>query len=70
MIEINGSPPAQEEILQGAYPLARPLFLVVDRQRPLPGVATFLLFVLSPEGQAIIAESDFVPVRTPRALPR
>jgi len=69
VLEIDGSPPAQDEILRGAYPLARPLFLVVDRQRPRDAVASFLLFALSTEGQAIIAESDFVPVRPQQTRP-
>ena len=46
-----------------AYPISRPL-LMVTRGQPQGLVAEFLDFVLSPEGQKIVAKIDFVPVNS------
>jgi len=50
-----------DEVKSLAYPLARPIYLVIDRA---PGTALppkldeFLRFILSREGQAAIADAD------------
>lgn len=50
-----------EEVKSMAYPLARPVYMVIDRApgAPLPlKIAEFLRFVLSREGQEAIAAAD------------
>ena len=69
VLAIDGSPPTLAEILSGDYPLARPLFLMVNQAEVRPAVARFMRFVLSREGQQIMAASDFVPVRREAGSP-
>jgi phosphate transport system substrate-binding protein len=50
-----------EEVKSMAYPLSRPIYMVIDREpgKALdPQQAEFLAFVLSTEGQAIISQSE------------
>jgi len=58
---IEGFPPDQRSVRSGAYLLSRPLLLVTPA-RPDPDARRFVEFMLSPEGQAIVARK-FVPVR-------
>lgn len=61
--DVSGAPatlPEPAAIVSGAYPLARKLGIVVDRSKGRalsPALASFLRFVLSPAGQAVIARS-------------
>jgi len=58
-----------ENALSGKYPLARPLYIYVNKapNRPLdPLVREFLRFALSREGQEAVAKSGFTPV--PRSV--
>jgi phosphate transport system substrate-binding protein len=48
-------------VRSGAYLLSRPLLLVIPA-RPDPDARRFVEFMLSPEGQAIVARK-FFPVR-------
>lgn len=54
--------PAIENVRNGKYPISRPLFLYTNGS---PGglVEKFIDFVLSPEGQEIVLNTDFVPVK-------
>lgn len=54
--------PDAETILSGAYPVARPLYLYVDADAR-PEVREFMDWVLSDQGQAIVVEQGFVPVK-------
>jgi phosphate transport system substrate-binding protein len=50
-----------DEVKSMAYPLARPIYMVIDREPGAalpPKIAEFLRFVLSQEGQDAIAASD------------
>jgi phosphate transport system substrate-binding protein len=58
---INGYAPEPNNIRSGAYVLSRPLVLV-SVAHPPDEVKRFLQFMLSPEGQAIVARK-FVPIR-------
>lgn len=60
---IDGIAPTTEALAARRYPLHRPLLLVVRAERRTPQVRAFLEFLLSSEGQAIVAKHDFVPVR-------
>ncbi|MBU0502874.1 MAG: phosphate ABC transporter substrate-binding protein [Candidatus Omnitrophota bacterium] len=54
--------PAIENVINGKYPISRPLFLYTNSQ---PGGLTnkFIDFILSKEGQKIVVETDFVPIK-------
>lgn len=60
-----GSPavlPSVETVTSGEYPIARPLFMYT-RGEPTGVVKEFMDFVLSDEGQRIVLDLDFVPIR-------
>ncbi|MDR2709722.1 MAG: phosphate ABC transporter substrate-binding protein [Elusimicrobiota bacterium] len=50
-------------ILSGKYPISRPLFLYTKAD-PQGLVKSFIDFALSPDGQQIVVETDFVPLKT------
>ena len=52
-----------ENVINNAYPISRPL-LMVTRGQPQGLVARFIDFVLSAAGQKIVAQIDFVPVKS------
>ena len=54
--------PTVDHVLGGEYPISRPLFMFTNGE-PSDEVKRFLDFVLSPEGQAIVSQTDFVPVK-------
>lgn len=60
-LAIEGFPPDPRSVRSGAYLLSRPLLLVTPA-RPDPDARRFVEFMLSPEGQAIVARS-FITVR-------
>lgn len=54
--------PTIENVLNGKYPISRPLFLYTNGS-PLGLVKKFVDFVLSKEGQEIVLQTDFVPIK-------
>ena len=61
----NASPyftPTLETIVDNSYPISRPL-IMVSKGQPRGVTAKFINFVLSDEGQKIVAAIDFVPLR-------
>ncbi len=54
--------PTIDNVVNGAYPISRPLFIYTNGQ-PQGLVKKFVDFILSPEGQEIVLKTDFVPVR-------
>jgi phosphate transport system substrate-binding protein len=54
--------PKIENVLDGSYPLSRPLFIYTNGA-PAGDVEKFVSFILSFEGQKVVAETDFVPVK-------
>jgi phosphate transport system substrate-binding protein len=54
--------PSAETIKDGTYPLSRDLNLYTLGD-PSPDAETFIDFVLSDEGQTIVEDSGFVPIR-------
>ncbi|MGE5279880.1 MAG: phosphate ABC transporter substrate-binding protein [Deltaproteobacteria bacterium] len=54
--------PDVADIMSGSYPISRPLLMYTPGE-PKGVVRAFLDFVLSPEGQKIVAELDFVPIK-------
>lgn len=53
--------PSEETVRGGSYPISRPLFLY-SRNAPEGAVKAFLDFVMSPEGQVVVRQIDFVPL--------
>jgi phosphate transport system substrate-binding protein len=53
--------PTIENVVNGKYPISRPLFLYTNGQ-PQNLVKKFIDFTLSKEGQEIVKQTDFVPV--------
>ncbi|MDO8662502.1 MAG: PstS family phosphate ABC transporter substrate-binding protein [Candidatus Omnitrophota bacterium] len=54
--------PAIENVLNGKYPISRPLFVYTNGS-PTGSVKKFVDFILSKEGQDIVTATDFVPVK-------
>lgn len=54
--------PSIETVINGTYPISRPLFLYTNGQ-PKGVVKSFIDFILSPEGQKIVLQQDFVPIK-------
>jgi phosphate transport system substrate-binding protein len=54
--------PTIENVINGKYPISRPLFLYTNGE-PQGLVKKFIDFCLSKEGQEIVIKTDFVPVR-------
>ncbi|MCP4010476.1 MAG: phosphate ABC transporter substrate-binding protein [Proteobacteria bacterium] len=59
VLSIDGVAPSPDNIARGKYPLFRPLYLSVNYDADIESLK-FLLFVLSDEGQQIIAEQGTV----------
>jgi len=59
MISIDGVAPTQTNLANGTYKIFRPLFLVYspDAAQVRPGIAAFLEFAKSPEGQRVAASA-------------
>ncbi len=55
--------PSSQTASDGTYPLARPLYLYT-RETPTGAVAEFLDWVLGGEGQKLVHEIGYVPVKT------
>lgn len=53
--------PSIENVKSGKYPISRPLYLYTNGQ-PQKMAKDFIDFALSPQGQKIVVETDFVPV--------
>lgn len=53
--------PSEETVRSWAYPIVRPLFMY-SRGTPQGVVKAFLDFVMSPQGQAVVRQIDFVPL--------
>ena len=55
-------PPLMQNIVNGKYPISRPLFLYTKGE-PAGAVKDFVDFILSPAGQEAVIETDFVPLK-------
>ena len=54
--------PTIENVLNGKYPISRPLFLYTNGE-PQGLIKKFVDYTLSKEGQDIVVKTDFVPVK-------
>ena len=67
ILALNGVAPTRANVASGRYPLFRPLYLAVG-PNPSPPVKQLIDFILSPEGQAVIAAQETVNLEEGRAL--
>ncbi len=61
-LKVEGVYPARETVIDGSYPISRPLFMYTGG-KPTGLSARFISFLLSPEGQKIVEEEGFVAVK-------
>ena len=61
-VALDGVAPTMESVLSGDYPVARGLFSNTKGD-PGPLTQSFLDFLFSPAGQAIVRDSGFIPVK-------
>ena len=62
-VPVNGVIPSADTILDGSYPIARPFNIVTKGELTDELAIDFLAFVLSLQGQEIVAEDGLVPVK-------
>ncbi|WP_041446534.1 PstS family phosphate ABC transporter substrate-binding protein [Pseudothermotoga thermarum] len=66
-LKVEGVAPTIENVLNGTYPISRPLYIFIDLSRynyswPEKGiVADFVRFILSPAGQKLVEKAGYVP---------
>lgn len=63
-LRLNGVPPGERTVRSGAYPLVRPLY-IYTRGEPRGVLRDFLEFLLGPEGQRVVRQQGFIPLRPP-----
>jgi phosphate transport system substrate-binding protein len=63
-VVVNGDPiePTLENITSKRYPITRPLYMLTNGE-PGGAVKEFLDFIMSEEGQQIVASADYIPVQ-------
>jgi phosphate transport system substrate-binding protein len=63
-VPVEGVMPSKATVLDGTYPMSRPLFLLTLRDDPTPNARAddFINYMLSAAGQAHVAATGFVPV--------
>ncbi len=61
-LALDDKSPTADNVKAGIYPITASFFLVTDGE-PEGATKTFIDFILSPEGQAIVARERLVPVR-------
>ena len=59
---VDGVEPSTKTVLSGKYPLSRPLFMYTSG-KPKGRVKQFLDFIKSAEGQRLVQEEGFVPLK-------
>lgn len=61
-LEVNGFAPTKENVASGKYPIARYLYMYT-RNKPTGAMKKFIDWILSPEGQAVVSEVGYFPIR-------
>jgi len=62
-VKVDGVEATEENIKQGTYPISRPFnFLLNEASEPTDITQAFIDYVLSPEGQAVVADHGYVTV--------
>jgi len=61
-ITLNGIAATEANIIAGTYPISRSLYMYTNGQ-PTGNVKLYIDYILSTEGQAIVAEEGFIPIQ-------
>jgi phosphate transport system substrate-binding protein len=61
-LKVNGIEASETTASNGKYPISRPLYMFTDGE-PKGVSAKFIKFLLSAEGQAIVKQEGFVPIK-------
>jgi phosphate transport system substrate-binding protein len=62
VVPIDGASPSKESVLGKSYPYARPTFFYTNGE-PSGVVKEFIDFIVGPEGQKIVEQVGFVPIK-------
>jgi len=62
VVPIDGASPSKESVLAKSYPYARPTFFYTDGE-PTGVVKEFIDFTVGPDGQKIVEQVGFVPIK-------
>ena len=62
VVPIDGASPSKESVLSKSYPYARPTFFYTNGE-PTGVVKEFIDFTVGPEGQKIVEQVGFVPIK-------
>jgi phosphate transport system substrate-binding protein len=62
LLALDGVQATVAKVADGSYPLKRPLN-IVTKGKPSGDAAKFIEYLLSPEGQAIVSEVEYIPVK-------
>jgi len=62
VLKVNGVTPSEQTVRNGSYPLARPLYMYTNGA-PKGLAKSFIDFILSNEGEKIVRDNGFVPVK-------
>jgi phosphate transport system substrate-binding protein len=61
-VSVNGVAPSKESIASGKYPITRYLYMYL-RSKPTGAMKQYIDWILSPEGQAVVTQVGYFPVR-------
>lgn len=62
LLSVNGVQPTQENIINGSYPIQMPFYMVVRRGERTEEMQRLIDWVLSEEGQSLVAASGYAPI--------
>ncbi len=62
VVPIDGASPSKESVLTKNYPYARPTFYYTNGE-PTGAIKEFIDFTIGPEGQKIVEQVGFVPIK-------
>lgn len=63
MLSLNGIYPSAENIQNGTYPIIAQFYAIYRADNDNPNIPVLIDWILSAEGQEIIAESGYIPIR-------
>ena len=63
MLSLDGVYPDKENVANGSYPIIGNLYAVYDKSNPNPNIPVLIDWILSEEGQRIVEESGYSPLK-------